>query len=130
MIRSSRIAALIALYENGTPFTYRVIEDAAGWAELESLWPIKKFPLLRDGDVMVVESSIIIEHLMLHHPGPARLIPEDPDAALKVRFLDLRENESRPIFFLLSENRSLHGRSKSTRLNSSHESVSRMPSSA
>ena len=79
---------LIALYENGTPFTYRVIEDAAGWAELESLWPIKKFPLLRDGDVMVVESSIIIEHLMLHHPGPARLIPEDPDAALKVRFLD------------------------------------------
>ncbi len=27
--------ALIALYENETPFTYRVVEDAAGWAELE-----------------------------------------------------------------------------------------------
>src|SRR5271157_5059612 len=48
---------LIALYENGTPFTYRVIEDAAGWADLETLWPIKKFPLLRDGEALVVESS-------------------------------------------------------------------------
>jgi glutathione S-transferase len=79
---------LIALYENETPFTYRVIEDAAGWAELESLWPIRKFPLLRDGEALIVESSIIIEHLMLHHPGPTRLIPENTDAALKVRFLD------------------------------------------
>ena len=79
---------LIALYENGTPFTYRVIEDAAGWGELESLWPIKKFPLLRDGETLVVESSIIIEHLMLHHAGPTRLIPEDVDVALKVRFMD------------------------------------------
>jgi glutathione S-transferase len=34
--------ALIALYENATPFTYRLVEDAAGWAELVSLWPIKK----------------------------------------------------------------------------------------
>ena len=79
---------LIALYENGTPFTYRVIEDAAGWADLESLWPIKKFPLLRDGEALVVESSIIIEHLMLHHAGATRLIPENVDAALKVRFMD------------------------------------------
>jgi len=80
--------ALIALYENETPFTYRVIEDAAGWAELESLWPMKKFPLLRDGETLVAESSIIIEHLMLHHPGPTRLIPENVDAALTVRFMD------------------------------------------
>jgi glutathione S-transferase len=79
---------LIALYENGTPFTYRVIEDAAGWSELESLWPIKKFPLLRDGETLVIESSIIIEHLMLHHAGPTRFIPANDDAALKVRFLD------------------------------------------
>ncbi len=79
---------LIALYENGTPFTYHVIEDAAGWAELESLWPLKKFPLLRDGETLVAESSIIIEHLMLHHPGPTRLIPENADAALTVRFMD------------------------------------------
>src|ERR1700736_1859081 len=80
--------ALIALYENETPFTYRVVEDAAGWAELKSLWPIKKFPLLRDGTELVAESSIIIEHLMVHHSGSTRLIPENVDAALAVRFMD------------------------------------------
>src|SRR5713226_5598237 len=79
---------LIALYENATPFNYRVIEDAAGWAELESLWPIKKFPLLRDGEATVVESSIIVDYLTRHHPGPERMIPADDDAALKVRFMD------------------------------------------
>jgi len=79
---------LIALYENQTPFTYRVVEDAAGWAELEALWPIKKFPLLKDGSELVAESSVIIEHLLVHHSGSSRLIPENVDAALKVRFMD------------------------------------------
>jgi glutathione S-transferase len=79
---------LIALYENGTPFSYRVIEDAEGWAELEALWPIKKFPLLRDGDTTIVESSIIVEHLMLRHPGNAPMIPANDDVALQVRSID------------------------------------------
>jgi glutathione S-transferase len=79
---------LIALYENGTPFSFRVIEDAAGWAELESLWPIKKFPVLRDDEAVVAESSIIIEHLAQHHAGSIQLVPENRDAALNVRFLD------------------------------------------
>jgi glutathione S-transferase len=79
---------LIALYENATPFTYRVVEDAAGWAELESLWPIKKFPLLRDGNSTIVESSIIVEYLMHRHPGATRLIPAADDASLEVRFMD------------------------------------------
>ena len=35
--------ALIASYENATPFTYRFVEDAAGWAELESLGQSKSF---------------------------------------------------------------------------------------
>jgi glutathione S-transferase len=79
---------LIALYENATPFSYRVVEDAAGWAELESLWPIKKFPLLRDGDATIAESSIIVEYLMHRYPGTARLIPVNEDDALTVRFMD------------------------------------------
>jgi glutathione S-transferase len=78
----------IALYENSTPFHYRLVEDAAAWAELESLWPIKKFPLLRDGDTAIVESSIIVEYLMHRHPGNTRLIPENAEEALRVRFLD------------------------------------------
>jgi glutathione S-transferase len=80
--------ALIALYENATPFTYRVVEDAAAWAELESFWPIRKFPLLRDGGATIVESSIIVEYLMRHYPGASRMIPADDEAALNVRFID------------------------------------------
>jgi glutathione S-transferase len=79
---------LIALYENATPFTYRLVGDAAAWAELESLWPIRKFPLLRDGDATIVESSIIVEYLMRRYPGPTQLIPVNNDAALSVRFVD------------------------------------------
>jgi glutathione S-transferase len=79
---------LIALYENGTPFTYRLVGDAAAWAELESLWPIRKFPLLRDGDATIVESSIIVEYLMRRYPGAMQMIPANDDAALSVRFMD------------------------------------------
>lgn len=81
---------LIALYENGTPFEYRVLgtKDGEADAELAARWPIKRFPMLVDDGSTVVESSIIIEHLALHHPGPARLIPEDPRAALDVRMMD------------------------------------------
>ncbi len=80
--------ALIALYENATPFTYRLVEDAAGCAELASLWPISKFPLLRDGDATIVESSIIVEYLMRRYPGTTRMIPLNDDAALATRFMD------------------------------------------
>ncbi|RKH89842.1 glutathione S-transferase family protein [Corallococcus sp. AB045] len=81
---------LIALYENGTPFEFRSIspetpEHSAEWLRR---WPLRKFPLLVDGDRQVVETSIIIEYLQLKHPGPVRLLPEDPMAALDVRFLD------------------------------------------
>jgi glutathione S-transferase len=79
---------LIALYENATPFTYRAVEDAAAWAELESLWPIKKFPLLRDDDSTIAESSIIVEYLMRRYPGTTQFIPENDDASLRVRFMD------------------------------------------
>ncbi len=47
-----------------------------------------KFPLLVDGDRHFAEASIIIEYLQQNHPGPVRLIPDDPAAALEVRFMD------------------------------------------
>ena len=82
--------ALIALYENDTPFEFRCIgpdtpQHAAEWGRR---WPLRKFPLLLDGERQVVETSLIIEYLQLAHPGPVRLLPADPMAALKVRFLD------------------------------------------
>jgi glutathione S-transferase len=79
---------LIALYENGTPFAFRVLADQTAMAELEALWPLKRFPVLVDDGLTVMEASIIIEHLGLHHPGPVRLIPADPGAALPVRLMD------------------------------------------
>jgi glutathione S-transferase len=81
---------LVAIYENDTPFTYRqlVPEDPSAFSELESLWPLKKMPLLVDEGRAVVESSVIIEHLMIHHPGPLRLIPENAADALEVRMKD------------------------------------------
>ena len=81
---------LIALYENDTPFEFRMLapgEERVA-AEHEALWPLKRIPVLVDEGRTVVEASIIIEHLGLHHPGPARLIPEDPRAALDVRMMD------------------------------------------
>ncbi len=81
---------LIAFYENSTPFEPRWIGPDTPQHTEEWLrrWPLQRFPLLVDGDRTVVESSIIIEHLQLEHPGPVQLVPFDPDAALSVRFLD------------------------------------------
>jgi glutathione S-transferase len=79
---------LIALYENATPFRWRVLDGPPAFAELAALWPIRLMPALVDDGAPLAESSIIIEHLALNHTGPVRLIPSDPQAALKVRFLD------------------------------------------
>lgn len=79
---------LIALWENDIPFTYRNLEDPGAAAERAALWPLGRFPVLVDDGRTVVESSIIIEHLDLHHAGPIRWLPDDGDAALEVRLMD------------------------------------------
>ncbi len=80
--------ALIALYENQTEFDYRNLEDAQANAELAALWPMRRFPVLVDGDRTVIEATSVIEYLDLHYPGLVKLIPEDRDSALEVRMLD------------------------------------------
>ena len=79
---------LIALYENDTAFQFRMLEDKDAAAELASLWPLKRFPVLVDEGRTILEASIIIEHLDVHHPGPTRLVPVDARAALHVRMMD------------------------------------------
>jgi glutathione S-transferase len=81
---------LIALYENATPFEFRMLGpgDPQAGAELAELWPLKRFPVIVDGGRTVLEASIIIEHLGLYHPGPVRLIPSDARVALEVRMMD------------------------------------------
>jgi len=81
---------LIALYENDLPFEFRSLgpDTPQHSAEWQRRWPLSKFPLLVDGERNVVETSIIIEHLQLRHPGPVRLLPADAADALETRFLD------------------------------------------
>ena len=79
---------LIALYENDLAFDYVNLETAGAHEQRLALWPVGLFPVLRDGDRTVVESSIIIEYLGLTHPGPCRLVPASAEEALDVRFMD------------------------------------------
>lgn len=82
--------ALIPLYENATPFTFRIIEGdhPENAAELARLSPMGKFPLLVDGETSVFEATSIIEYLAAFYPGPVALIPADPAAAVTTRMLD------------------------------------------
>lgn len=82
--------ALIAFYENGIPFTPQIVDlsNAESAAAFKKIWPVGKFPVLRDGDRVVPESTSIIEYLAQNFPGPVKLVPDAPDAALAVRALD------------------------------------------
>jgi glutathione S-transferase len=82
--------ALIPLYANDTPFEFVAMsteqplsEQFAGKAH-----PGGHIPVLVDGDAVVVEATSIVEHLAVHHPGPAPLIPADPAEAVVARMID------------------------------------------
>ena len=82
--------ALIALYANGTPFEFRIVDGdhPDHVATVQAASPQGKFPVLADGDNLIFEASSIIEYLASHHPGAETLIPADPDAAIAMRMLD------------------------------------------
>src|SRR4051812_2892266 len=84
--------ALIALYENDTPFTPKLVnlQDDGERAAFRALWPIGKFPVLQDStrDRMVPESSVIIEYLDQYYPGQTKFIPTEADLARDVRLSD------------------------------------------
>jgi glutathione S-transferase len=93
--------ALIALYENDTAFEPHIVDlgDAAQAAAFKAIWPIRKFPVLRDDDRdrTIPESSIIIEYLDQHRPGRTRFLPAEPERArearMRDRFFDLYVHE-------------------------------------
>ncbi|QYA04668.1 glutathione S-transferase family protein [Rhizobium sp. B21/90] len=82
--------AQIAFYENDTPFEFRMIgpDHPKNSSELSRLSAAGKFPLLVDGDDAVFEATAIVEYLESVRPGPVKLIPDDPAAAVKVRMMD------------------------------------------
>jgi glutathione S-transferase len=83
---------LIPLYENGTEFEPRHVDLSSeeSSAELRAAWPVGKFPVIKDvtRNVIVPETTIIIEYLDQFCAGAIRFIPEDPHAAREVRLWD------------------------------------------
>ncbi len=84
--------ALIALYENETPFKPVMIDfgDPTSLAAFQRLWPMAKMPVLEDlaRKKTVPEASIVVEYLDKHYPGKVPLIPSNVDLALETRLRD------------------------------------------
>lgn len=82
--------AAIALYERGVPFEFLMVDpDHPENAEtIGRLAPTGQFPVLVDGDQVVIESAAIIEYLDLHHGAAPPLVPADRKAAIEARQMD------------------------------------------
>lgn len=81
--------AQIALQAAGLDHEFRVIgpeHPEHGEFLADHAGPWGKFPVLVDGQAVLFEASVIIEHLALAHGAP--LMPADPQRALAVRMLD------------------------------------------
>jgi glutathione S-transferase len=83
---------LIALYENEVPFKPLLVDffNEESVTAFKKVWPIAQFPVLLDdaNGETIPESSIIIEYLDRKFPGKTRLIPSDPELALRARSRD------------------------------------------
>lgn len=86
--------ALIALDERGLAFEPVVVDlaDPAARAAFAEVWPLLKFPVLRDAarGATVAESTAVIEYLDAFHGASdgGRMIPADPDLAWRARMWD------------------------------------------
>ena len=83
---------LIALYERNIEFERRIIDlgAAADREELHAIWPIGKFPVIRDHARKrdLPETTVIIEYLDRFFGGDRPLIPSGWEDALEVRLWD------------------------------------------
>lgn len=77
--------ALMAFYENDTPFEPHIVDFSNETSRDDAR------------DRTIPESSIIIEYLAQHYPGATRLVPADADLArqtrMRDRFYDLYVNQ-------------------------------------
>ncbi len=83
---------LIALAEKNVSFESKLVNlmDPQAREEYREVFPLGKIPLLKPApDHIVPESTIIVEYLEDHFPNQGtRLLPDDRDAARKVRLMD------------------------------------------
>src|SRR5579859_5483966 len=84
--------ALIGLYEADVAFEPRQVNlgDPAERAAFQKVWPLAKFPVLRDEGRgrTIPESSVILDYLARTEPSAAFLIPDDPELAMRTRLID------------------------------------------
>lgn len=83
---------LIALYEADVSFEPEIVDlqDPDARERFVRMTPLGKFPVIVDEEngKAFPESSIIIEYLASKYPAAAKLLPSDPDLALRVRLSD------------------------------------------
>ena len=83
---------LIPFYAYDIPFEFRELNPMAegdeNYAFVQRAHPMGKFPVLRDGDTVIVEATSIIEYLAATQPAARGLIPADPREAVTARMLD------------------------------------------
>ena len=78
---------IIALEEKGLPYEVEGLAPIPKTPELLAISPLGKIPILRDGDVHIPDSSVIIAYLERTHPIPP-LYPEDPVEYARALYLE------------------------------------------
>jgi glutathione S-transferase len=92
--------ALVVLEEKGLSYELETMVSVSPKSpELLALHPMGKIPILRDGELVVPDSSVICAYLEKKHPSPA-LYPADPADFAKALFLE--EYADTAIFAVLS----------------------------
>lgn len=81
--------ALIALYERGVPFTFRMVDPdhPENQRRIAALSPTGQFPALTDGQTEITGSDAVIAYLDLAHGDAPPMVPRDPGEALDARMM-------------------------------------------
>ena len=81
--------AIVVLEEKGLRYESVELTSVPGRKspELLELHPLGKIPVLRDGDVVVPDSSVVCAYLEKKHPRPA-LYPDEPADLARALFLE------------------------------------------
>jgi glutathione S-transferase len=81
---------LIALYELDLSFSTQLVDGPDARRELAAVWPMASMPVLCDesADLVLPESTTIIEYLDEIAAGTSKLIPTDRAQALQARLWD------------------------------------------
>jgi glutathione S-transferase len=79
--------ARVVLEEKGLSYETENLVPVPKTPALLAMNPLGKIPILRDGDVVVPDSSVICAYLERKHPAPA-LYPADPAEYARALFLE------------------------------------------